>query len=139
MQYGPLDFRPTVGPTGDAGYPRCAVAPRPRGNLALGGLEARAQRLLDVGVLPRAHGTREHGAVGMVGRRDDHGVEPGDVQDLLVTQPTMPMLILSFGETALARDEVNVAAARRTPVAMNPRRGTRESGIGASSCRVAVE
>jgi hypothetical protein len=41
----------------------------------------------------------------------------------------MPMLILSFGETALARDEVNVAAGRRTPVAMNPRRGTRESGI----------
>jgi hypothetical protein len=61
----------------------------------------------------------------MVGRRDDHGVEPGDVQDLLVTQPTMPMLILSFGETAVARDEVNVAAARRTPVAMNPRRGRR--------------
>jgi hypothetical protein len=40
----------------------------------------------------------------------------------------MPMLILSFGETALARDEVNVAAARPTTVAMNPWRGTRESG-----------
>jgi hypothetical protein len=64
---------------------------------------------------------------------------PGDVQVLLVTQPTMPMLILSFGETALARDEVNVAAARPTPVAMNPRRGTRESGMAASTRGVAVE
>ena len=47
-----------------------------------------------------------------------------------IPQPTMPMLILSFGETALARDEVNVAAARPTPASggKHPAEASRVSG-----------
>ncbi len=79
-----------------------------------GVLEPRAERLFDVGVLARLHGVDEHGAMRVVGRRDDHGVEAGHREQVVIPRELLRPLPLLLGQRRrhlVARHRPHVAHA----------------------------